>query len=166
MKRSADSIERIIPAELSSGETTGDETLALHLQRYEFAARYGSAGRMLDIACGVGYGTRLLADRCDPVSRVVGVDLSDEAIAYAKQHYQNDRTIFLAGDAMTFEDGQGFDTIVTLETIEHLPDPTGFVDHLVGLLHPAAILVASVPTTPSVDVVNTAIAVTSRVKSS
>jgi 2-polyprenyl-3-methyl-5-hydroxy-6-metoxy-1,4-benzoquinol methylase len=52
---------------------------------------------------------------------------------------------------MQFEDAEGFDTIVSIETIEHLPDPEGFVERLVGLLRPGGHLVGSVPITPSVD---------------
>ena len=46
---------------------------------------------------------------------------------------------------------EGFDTVVSIETIEHLPDPAGFVERLVGLVRPGGVLVASVPITPSVD---------------
>ena len=52
---------------------------------------------------------------------------------------------------MAFEDATGFDTIVSIETIEHLPSPAEFVARLVRLLRPRGVLVASVPTTPSVD---------------
>jgi hypothetical protein len=42
---------------------TGSETLELHLARYEFAALHAKRGRLLDMACGAGYGTRAVADR-------------------------------------------------------------------------------------------------------
>ena len=53
---------------------------------------------------------------------------------------------------MTFAPAGGCDVIVSLETIEHLPDARGFVAHLAGLLAPGGILVGSVPTTLSTDV--------------
>jgi SAM-dependent methyltransferase len=145
-----DTIERLIPDEIAKG-TTGEEALRLHLDRYEFAARCVRGRRALDIACGSGYGTRLLADRCASVESFVGVDQSRETIAYATERYGNPRIRFVADDAMTFDDGLGFDTIVSLETIEHLPDPRAFIGHIVTLLRPGGVLVASVPTTPSVD---------------
>jgi 2-polyprenyl-3-methyl-5-hydroxy-6-metoxy-1,4-benzoquinol methylase len=151
VKQNADTLERLVPDDLKVGETSGYDTLQLHLERYEFAAGYASAGRLLDIACGVGYGTRLLADRCGMVTEAVGVDLSQHAIAYAKEHYADSRTGFCVADAMTFDDAAGFDTIVSLETIEHLPDPEGFVRRLVHLLRPGGFMIASAPTTPSVD---------------
>ena len=58
MELDAESLERIVPDELRAGERTGEETLRLSLERYEFAARVLRPGRVLDLACGVGYGTR------------------------------------------------------------------------------------------------------------
>ena len=151
MNRDTDTLERLIPEEVVAGNITGEETLRLHMERYEFAARHARGERVLDIACGVGYGTSLLSKRCEYIGTFVGVDLSAKAIAYANEHYGSERLHFIVNDAMTFADPRSFDTIVTLETIEHLPNPAGFIDNVVKLLRPGAILVASVPTTPSVD---------------
>jgi SAM-dependent methyltransferase len=146
------SLERIVPDELYAGEVTGDATLALHVERYEFAARNAMPGRLLDIACGVGYGTRLLKDRCPAVSEAVGVDLSEEAIGYASRRYATDGLRFVANDATTFRDAEKFDTVVSLETIEHLATPDAFLDNLLKhVLRPGGILICSAPTTPSVD---------------
>jgi len=149
---SPNSLERLVPDHLSEGDVTGRETLELHLERYRFAARYARAGRLLDIACGVGYGTRLLRDESGRVNFALGVDLCEESVAYARERYGRDGVEYRTGDAMRFEDSEGFDTIVCLETVEHLPGPAGLIDNLVSLLRPSGVLVASVPTTPSVDV--------------
>ena len=50
---------------------------------------------------------------------------------------------------MRSSDADGFDTVVSLETIEHVPDPAGFVSRLVALLRPGGVFIGSVPTTPS-----------------
>jgi SAM-dependent methyltransferase len=147
----AASLERLVPDALRPGDATGEEALRISLDRYEFAARYARSGRLLDVACGVGYGTRFLTDRAEQLTAALGVELCKDAVAYANDRYANDRTGFLACDAMQFEDAEGFDTIVSIETIEHLPDPEGFVERLVGLLRPGGHLVGSVPITPSVD---------------
>jgi SAM-dependent methyltransferase len=147
----ADSLERLIPAELRAGDATGQETLKLHVERYEFAARLLAPGRVLDCACGVGYGTRILADRATSEVSAVGVDLSPAAIDYAREHYAGPRVRFVESDAMEFSDSEGFDTIVSIETIEHLPDPVSFVDRMIAALRPGGVFVASVPVTPSVD---------------
>lgn len=147
----ADSLERLVPDELAPGDTTGGESLRISIERYEFAARHARPGRLLDLACGVGYGTRILADRAGDRVQALGVDLSPEVIAYARRRYGARHTEFAACDAMEFADPRGFDTIVSIETIEHLPDPEAFVARLVRMLRPGGVLVASVPTTPSVD---------------
>jgi len=146
----ADSLERIVPDELRTEDRTGAETLRLSVERYEFAAGFLGEGRVLDLACGVGYGTRLLSDRVSTVS-ALGVDVSEGAVDYANQRYANERTQYQSHDAMTFEDRSGFEAIVSIETIEHLPNPAVFVDRLSALLAPGGLLVGSVPVTPSVD---------------
>lgn len=145
-------IERLIPDQAASDDVTGQATLKLHLQRYEFAAEHIKPGRLLDIACGVGYGTRLMVEKAKNIVEALGVDLSQEAVEYARQHYASAQIRFLHHDAMTFADERGFDSIVSLETVEHVPDAIGLINHLVELIRPGGVFVASAPTTPSVDV--------------
>ena len=148
----ARSLERLVPAELARDDATGRQTLELHLERYRFAARHARPGRLLDLACGVGYGTRLVADAGAGVERALGVDVAEDAVAYARAHYAREGVEFVVSDGLAFADPGGFDTIVSLETLEHVPDPERLVAHLVGLLRPGGVLVASAPTTPSADV--------------
>jgi 2-polyprenyl-3-methyl-5-hydroxy-6-metoxy-1,4-benzoquinol methylase len=148
----ASTLERLVPAELDGRDVTGRQTLELHLERYRFAARCARPGRLLDLACGVGYGTRLVADEAAGVERALGVDLAPEAVTYARDHYAREGVEFAASDALAFRDPEGFDTIVSLETVEHVPDPARLVAHLASLLRPGGVLVASAPTTPSADV--------------
>jgi SAM-dependent methyltransferase len=151
MSLDADSLERLVPDQIVREEVTGQETLRLHLARYEFAAAQARGGRILDLACGVGYGTRLLADRAQGAREVVGVDLSAQAVEFATRRYGGERVRFVCSDAVSFQDAGGFDTAVSLETIEHVEDPRALVERLVALLRPGGVLIASVPTTPSVD---------------
>jgi len=89
-----------------------------HVARYEFAAGQGNLGAVLDVACGTGYGSHHLAGKADTV---VGVDVSDEAIGYAKEHYSAPNLAFVKADctALPFAAGS-YDTVVSFETIEHL----------------------------------------------
>lgn len=151
MEKPVSTIERLVPDELAADDVTGKTTLELHLDRYEFAARHARPGRLLDIACGVGYGTYLMVEKASGISEALGVDISSEAIAYARQRYAGPAIRFLQHDAMTFADPQGFATVVSIETVEHVPDPAGLVAHLAGLVQPGGVLIASVPVTPSVD---------------
>lgn len=152
MELAPDSLERLVPDALAPGDATGRATLALHLERYEFAARRLAPGRALDIACGAGYGTRLLAERAARSGGVLGVDRSEAAVAYARERYGGPGVEFRVADAFAFRDAEGFASIVSLETLEHLDEPERFLAGLVSMLHPGGVLIASVPTTPSVDV--------------
>lgn len=148
---STSSLERLIPDEIDRQETTGTETLQIHLERYRFAAQYVE-GRVLDMACGVGYGSfELCSLQQEKIEELIGVDISEESVAYAHKRYANPKIEFICANAFDYQDKQGFDTIVSLETIEHLPNPQKFIQHLVSLLKPNGKIIASVPVTPSVD---------------
>lgn len=87
-----------------------------HVERYKFAVNRVS-GYVLDAACGVGYGSKMLSDVAD----VTGLDACPEAIDYARTHY--------AGPTYKLWDLNGstslpdYDWVVSLETIEHLKKP-------------------------------------------
>ncbi len=148
-----DTLERIVPDLVDQADRAGRESLHLHEERYRFAARHAQPGSLLDLACGVGYGTRLIADGRADIESLLGVDIADSAVDHAERTYSDSRVRFEQADAMTFGDDRekSFDTIVSLETIEHLPEPGLFFERLCRLLKPGAVLIASVPTTPSVD---------------
>ena len=148
MELDAASLERLVPDELRPGDVTGEESLRISLERYAFASGHAQPGRLLDVACGVGYGTRHLTDSARQLTEALGVDLSESAVGYANERYANGRTRFVVGDAMRFEDPEGFDTVVSIETIEHLPDPVRFAERIAGLLRPGGVLIGSVPITP------------------
>jgi len=150
MSLDPDSLERLVPAALDPADAAAQATLALHVERYEWAARVARPGRLLDCACGVGYGTAILL-RNPALGPALGVDVSPDAVAHATAHYAGPRARFVACDALALDDADGFDTIVSLETIEHVESPERLVAKLVSLLRPGGRLVASVPTTPSVD---------------
>ncbi len=144
-------LERLVPDELLENEATGQTTYRLHIERYEFAARKAHGARsILDMACGVGYGSRLLKDLV-PDATVTGVDCSASAIDYANARYAGEGLNFVLADAMTFE-AATFDIVTSLETIEHLPDPQTFIGRIAAkLLRPGGLFVGSVPVTPSMD---------------
>ena len=146
----AASLERILPDELSANEATGSETLRLHLERYQFAKENLVAGTLLDLACGVGYGTALLSE--DPrITHAVGVDISAAAVEYANRRYSREGVSYICSEALKYLPAEQFDNIVSLETIEHVDEPKALFAHLVSLLAPRGRFMASVPITPSVN---------------
>ncbi len=129
--------ERIVPEETEPG------IVALHLKRYEFARSRCEDKEVLDAGCGVGYGTNLLAG---VARRVVGVDLSEEAIEYARSHYRHENADFEVMDlaALDLPDGS-FDVVCAFEAIEHVPDPERMLDELARVLRDDATLFVSTP---------------------
>jgi ubiquinone/menaquinone biosynthesis C-methylase UbiE len=116
---------------------------AEHLARYVWAAQLASGRRVLDAACGMAYGTRLLADA--GASEVVGIDISEEVVAEARA---------TAGPNMTFDVGDlrklpygddEFDLIACFEAIEHVPDPDVVLDELRRVLRPGGVVALSTP---------------------
>jgi SAM-dependent methyltransferase len=113
-------------------EAAPEASLQEHLARYRFA-RERVGGRILDVACGTGYGAALLG--------AVGVDISAEALARARN--ETDRLI--RSDALRLPFGAAFDAVVSFETVEHLADPEGFVAECRRVLRPGGLLVMSTP---------------------
>ena len=148
----ANSLERINP-ELSGGtEIAGDQTLRLHLERYHYAGKHLIPGTVADIACGVGYGSSLLVTHYgEKISHILAVDNDAASIDFAKTKYQHPKISFILGDATKFRSSQAFQNIVSLETIEHLPDPVSFIKHISEQLVSGGRFITSVPITPSMD---------------
>jgi SAM-dependent methyltransferase len=133
------SLERLDPHEVQDYET------AHHFARYDWAARFLPAARVLDCSCGVGYGSALLRER--GAAAVVGVDISAEALDIARQRYARDGIEFVQSDARALDPARlgQFDLIVSLETLEHIERPTEVLDGFRTLLQPNGILALSVP---------------------
>lgn len=89
-----------------------------HLNRYLFACQLVSGKRVLDIACGSGYGSYLLSR---VASHVIGMDVSNEAISMANERYRSKNLEFLLGDVTNLACAGGeFDVVVSFETLEHV----------------------------------------------
>jgi SAM-dependent methyltransferase len=149
MSGQLETMERIIPDMITNDDAGAQLSLKLHLERYHFACKHLVPGRALDIACGAGYGTSILASCSE--HECVGVDLSAEAISYAANRYAHPRIKFVQQSLMDFTDDRKFHNIISLETIEHVHDPAKAVAHLSKLLLPGGRLIISAPVTPSMD---------------
>jgi SAM-dependent methyltransferase len=113
--------------------------VAIHKARYSFASALGVSGVVLDIACGSGYGSELLVAAGARV--VVGMDRDDRALELASS-----RCAAVRGDALDLPLDSGVvDTVVTLETIEHIEDRLGFLRELRRVLRPGGTLILSTP---------------------
>ncbi|MBS2022744.1 MAG: class I SAM-dependent methyltransferase [Deltaproteobacteria bacterium] len=111
---------------------------------YSFASREAGSRRVLDCACGAGYGSWLLSR--GGARSVVGVDLEPDSIAWAKDHFAGPEVQFRVGDATSLPLSSGdVDLAVSLETLEHLRDAPAFVEELHRVLAPGGLLVLSTP---------------------
>src|SRR5687767_5056473 len=116
-----------------------------HWHRYAFAARLARGRRVLDAACGEGYGSALLARGA---ASVLGIDISADAVAHATARYaQRPKLRFEAGDATALDDlpAASFDLIVSFETLEHVEAQERMLDGFARLLAPDGALVLSSP---------------------
>lgn len=113
-----------------------------HLARYRWAQELVAGGRVLDVGCGRGHGTRMLAVRA---REVVGVDVSPAHVADARRDH-GDEAVFREGDMrqLPFEDGE-FDAVVCFEALAQVADPEAAVDELRRVLRPRGLLLVSSP---------------------
>ncbi|WP_199614134.1 class I SAM-dependent methyltransferase [Paenibacillus alkalitolerans] len=136
--------ERIIPKLMKPA----NGMLLEHLARYYFATPYVN-GRVLDIACGTGYGSHMVAkERKREVTEIVAVDIDEETIQYANREYNHQKVTYVQGDAVDarLPDKLGtFDTILSFETIEHVADEQTFMNNVYRMLRPGGALVLSSP---------------------
>ena len=115
-----------------------------HWHRYHFASRWAAGKRVLDVACGEGYGSALLARGA---AHVTGVDVSEPAIAHAKAAYADRGNLEFVRASCTelpLPDAS-VDVAISFETLEHIAEQDPFLDQLARVLKPDGVLVLSCP---------------------
>jgi ubiquinone/menaquinone biosynthesis C-methylase UbiE/chromosome segregation ATPase len=114
-----------------------------HLHRYALCLDMVAGLDVLDIACGEGYGSALLASRA---KRVTGVDLETRAIEHARRTYYHPNVRFLAGDCVAIPAADdAFDVVVSFETLEHVDQQDQMLSEIRRVLRPGGRLVISSP---------------------
>lgn len=146
--------ERLVPAAIRTNLTLERVFLAQHLERYRLAKALieeaHGQGRILDLACGVGYGAAILGE----IGDVVAVDRDADIVTYARKEYPGRGIRYLRGDAedSAFLNSLGrFHAVVSLETLEHLSDPDPFLTWIRSALLPDGLFICSVPVTKTLD---------------
>lgn len=129
--------ERMIPGKVDSA------LLMEHLARYRFAMEYSVDRKVLDAACGAGYGAYMLSKNA---SEVVGMDRSAEAISYATETYKAGNVKFITGDVTSMPfDADSFDLITAFEIFEHVENPQNMLKEMSRVLRKDGILLISTP---------------------
>jgi SAM-dependent methyltransferase len=143
-------LQRDQPPGVPPLELTGERTLPdvpeenywfqRHLVVYEWIRTRIGGMRVVDMACGEGYGSDVLARSA---ASVVGVDANPEAHEHAKARYTRPGLRFERDMVQTF--AEPCDAVVFLQTIEHVEDPGELLDHFGRILDPGGVAYVSTP---------------------
>ncbi|MGO9488115.1 MAG: class I SAM-dependent methyltransferase [Solirubrobacteraceae bacterium] len=143
-------LQRDQPAGVPPLALTGERTLPdvpeenywyrRHLAVYQWIAPRVSGKRVIDMACGEGYGSEVLARTA---AQVVGVDANPEAHEHARLRYRSPKLRFARAPVEEFSEPA--DAVVFLQTIEHLQDPGATLDHFATLVGRQGTVYVSTP---------------------
>jgi ubiquinone biosynthesis O-methyltransferase len=129
--------ERVIPGEVDP------DLWNEHAARYAFAARVARGRKVLDAGCGAGYGAAELAQEA---TAVLGVDISQHAIAFAREHYRAGNLRFEQASCLEIPaEKASFDLVVAFEIIEHVSDWRAFLGEVRRVLTPGGQFLVSTP---------------------
>ena len=92
-----------------------------------FVDNIESQDTILDLGCGNGF---LAYDLAQKAKKVVGIDISQKNINFAKSNYQRDNLEFLVGDATTYNFTESFDKIALSNVLEHIQNRVDFLSRL------------------------------------
>lgn len=114
-----------------------------HLHRYALAMEFATGKKVLDIACGEGYGTNLLASNA---AHVTGMDIDKKTIQKAKIKYNKKNINFKESTAeKILANDNEFDLVASFETLEHLSDHISMINEIKRVLKPGGLLIISTP---------------------
>ncbi len=136
--------ERLVPENKNCAKDT--TIYAEHIARYEFTKKFiGENDCVLDIACGVGYGSAYLSNNTK-AKYVLGIDNDYQTIEYANISYKNDNCTFKQMDVSKLEIvDSSFDFIISFETIEHVQNYKKMISEIHRVLKNSATFVISTP---------------------
>ena len=145
-------VQRDQPPGVPPLELTGERTLPdvpaenywfrRHLAVYEWIGARVAGRRVLDMACGEGYGAEVLSRSA---RSVIGVDANPEAFEHARLRYRRQNLSFARGMVELFGEPSSYDVVVFLQTIEHVADPGAVLGHFRRLLAPGGVAYVSTP---------------------
>ncbi len=111
------------------------------LTRYHdfFVERIQPGEQVLDLGCGKGELAYDLATRAGAI--VTGIDLNEQSLTFAREHFHHDRLVFQHGNALALDCSQSFDTIVLSNVLEHIEVRVDFLKSLQAHLQPKRFLI-------------------------
>jgi SAM-dependent methyltransferase len=140
------------PPDVPPLELTGERTLPdvpdenywfrRHLVVYRWVAERCAGKRVVDMACGEGYGSAVLAETA---AEVIGVDANPDAFEHARRRYRGPNLRFERALVEEFADGAPYEAIVFLQTIEHVEEPEALLARFASLLSPGGVAYVTTP---------------------
>jgi SAM-dependent methyltransferase len=123
--------------------TPGSPLWGEHRSRYHFAAPFLKGKRVLDIACGTGFGMRIISE--SGAKEIFATDMSIDALMTSRGVRPVNAFLFRSdGTQLPFEDGT-FDVVTSFETVEHIPNYKDFVADLRRVLKDDGVMIMSTP---------------------
>jgi 2-polyprenyl-3-methyl-5-hydroxy-6-metoxy-1,4-benzoquinol methylase len=113
-----------------------------HLAVYEWIGARVAGQRVIDMACGEGYGSEVLSRSA---AAVIGVDANRDAFEHARLRYVRSNLGFERGMVEIHGEPGAYDAVVFLQTIEHVQDPAAVLEHFRSLLAPGGTAYVSTP---------------------
>jgi 2-polyprenyl-3-methyl-5-hydroxy-6-metoxy-1,4-benzoquinol methylase len=145
-------VQRDQPPGVPPLELTGERTLPdvpaenywfrRHQAVYEWIGARAVGKRVIDMACGEGYGSEVLSRSA---ATVLGVDANLEAYEHARQRYRRENLRFERGMVETHGERASYDAVVFLQTIEHVLDPAAVLARVRSLLATDGVAYVSTP---------------------
>lgn len=121
-----------------------EQTEHSHISRYELACKYSSGKNVIDVACGIGKGSNMLATYGN-ANTVHGFDIQEDAIRYATWRNGNGNIEFRVKNAEALGITNQYDLAVSFETVEHLPNYRDFFASIVKCLKSSGYFLISTP---------------------
>jgi len=115
-----------------------------HKERYKWAIARIQGDNVLDCAAGVGYGSKMIVNALPSVI-VTSVDRELKAIQYGECYYNSSRIDYQVQDMRKLDFNKKFDTIVSLESLEHVVDPKVVLYSFKKYLVKEGLLIVSLP---------------------
>jgi SAM-dependent methyltransferase len=121
-----------------------NDLFVAHQSVYRFAAQLAPGQRILDAACGTGYGSHLLA--LAGAASVLGIDIDARRVSYARRNFEHPALRFAVLDVARLQlHPRSVDLVVSSNTLEHLARPVDFLEGAGRCLAPDGCLLVTVP---------------------
>ena len=137
--------ERVIESEYKKNKNEYFIYLC-HIATYNYVIPFIKDKKVLEFGCGSGYGSHIISNEC---KHITAVDISEDAISYAKQNYKNENLEFqqihnIEHSKMNFENNS-FDVVISFQVIEHISDSMAYINELYRVLKNKGIIIIVTP---------------------